>query len=533
MVIPGSVWSDSMNPMNLVCDPMFRVQTRDGLERMSLPQLLTALGTDRVESLPGLQRHQEDAFHIFLCYLAGAVLARAERGEPIQDDDFWRDGIRRLTGRADDCAWTLVVEDVMQPAFMQAPLVSAADIKHFKPKAATPDELDVLPTAKNHDLKASRVTNPESDDWIYALISLQTMSGVYGAGNYGIARMNSGTGSRACVGLRYGDETGERFIRDTRRLLALRTDLLGGSWPYRADGYVLVWNIPWDRSAALPLTMLDPFFIEIARPVRLIVQDGAILALGSTSKARIDAKEQWGVLGDPWIPVNMNDRKKGASALTVSVDGLTPQRLRDLLFEDGYRPAAMQLPDVGLEAEPCSFNASVLVRGQGTTDGFHSVALPIPSQVAPRLFRRGPERDRLAALSKEGINDAGLMLQKVLKPALFSLLEGGPESINFGKREVGAWVERAAKHFAEAWNSGFFPWLWRSVEHPDPGPARREWLDALRAMAWTALQEAVARSPERSGRHYRARVQAEGLFRGCLFTVFPELKEEPHEHRTG
>ncbi len=523
-----------MNAMNLLCDPVFRVQTRDGLERMSLPQLLTALGTDRVESLAGLQRHQEDAFHIFLCYLAGAVLAREGCSEPIQDEEFWRNGIRRLTGRADDCAWTLVVEDVTQPAFMQAPLLRPGSFEsEFSIVKLTPDALDLLLTGRSHDIKAARAIDARPDEWIYALISLQTMAG-YILKHQGIARMNSGLGSRPCVSLIYGSRPGERWLRDTRKLLGIRSGLLVRPWPYRPDGVVLTWLSAWDRQKSLSLDVLDPFFLEICRAVRCVMQDGRIVARTSTEKApRINAKDQNGILGDPWIPINMNDRKKGSSALTVSSAGLTPELLRNLIFEEGFQPAAMQQPDAGREAEPCTFCASVLVRGQGTTDGFHSVALPIPSQVAPRLFRRGPERDRLAALSKTGIQDAGLILQKVLKPALFSLLEGGPESINFDKREVGAWVERAAKRFAEAWNRGFFPWLWRSVEHPDPNTARREWLDALRGMAWTALQEAVARSPERSGRHYRARVQAEGLFHGCLFTVFPMLKEAPHEHSTG
>ncbi|MCB1822763.1 MAG: type I-E CRISPR-associated protein Cse1/CasA, partial [Candidatus Competibacteraceae bacterium] len=121
--------------MNLLTEPVFRVQTPRGPQAWSLPALLAALGADTVESLPGLQRHQEDAFHIFLCYLAGAVLARADLQDPIQPEAFWRDGLRRLAGREDDCAWTLVVEDVMQPAFMQAPLANKSDWAAFKPKA--------------------------------------------------------------------------------------------------------------------------------------------------------------------------------------------------------------------------------------------------------------------------------------------------------------------------------------------------------------------------------------------------------------
>lgn len=189
--------------MNLLTEPMLRVQTTVDIKVMNLPELLAALGANEVESLPGLQRHQEDALHIFLCYLGGAVLARAGINNPMQSEEFWREGLRQLAGRNDDCAWILVVDDVMQPAFMQAPLANQADWKRFSPKANTPDELDVLQTAKNHDLKSQRAYAADLEAWVYALISLQTMSGYMGRGNYGIARMNSGTGSRVCVGFHY------------------------------------------------------------------------------------------------------------------------------------------------------------------------------------------------------------------------------------------------------------------------------------------------------------------------------------------
>jgi len=43
--------------MNLLTEPLFRVETLDGLRQLSLPVLLSDLGADEVESLPGLQRH--------------------------------------------------------------------------------------------------------------------------------------------------------------------------------------------------------------------------------------------------------------------------------------------------------------------------------------------------------------------------------------------------------------------------------------------------------------------------------------------
>ncbi|MCP2835077.1 hypothetical protein, partial [Salmonella enterica] len=75
-----------------------------------------------------------------------------------------------------------------------------------------------------------------------------------------------------------------------------------------------------------------------------------------------------GDVGDPWIPLNTEDKKKGRSALTLPAAGFTPDRLTDLLFEQGFELTALQRPRPG--DEPGWFVASVLVRGQGTTEGF-------------------------------------------------------------------------------------------------------------------------------------------------------------------
>ncbi len=513
--------------MNLLIEPVFRVKTTVGLTTLSLPGLLAALGADTVESLSGLQRHQEDALHIFLCYLAGAVLARAGVGDPAQSEAFWRDGLRQLAGREDDYAWTLVVEDVTQPAFMQAPLPSKNDWAAFKPKADTPDALDVLPTAKNHDLKATRALYASAEDWIYALVSLQTMSGFFGQGNYGIARMNGGFGSRPCVGLWQVEQPGGRWEREVRRLLAVRPELLIPPYPYQKDGWILLWLLPWDRASSIDLKTLDPFFIEIARSVRLVNPAGPIRAWSaSTTAARLGAKELKGLVGDPWIPINL----KTNGALTVSAAGLTPELVRNLLFEQDFVAAAMQQPTAGTSAA-IGFYASVLVRGQGTTDGFHSITLPIPTKARSALFRRSAERQRLADLSKQGLNEAAAMQNKVLKPALYVWLEAGPEQINWDKREVSAWVEQTARAFGAAWQRRFFDWLWSTVDVADNDAAHLPWLQTLEQHGRQVLADAIARFPVRTGRYYRSRVRTEGMFTGCLFNTFPQLQEIAHARR--
>ncbi|HPF59015.1 MAG TPA: type I-E CRISPR-associated protein Cse1/CasA [Candidatus Competibacteraceae bacterium] len=512
--------------MNLLTGPLFRVQTTTGPQAMNLPGLLAALGADTVGSLPGLQRHQEDAFHIFLCYLAGAVLARAGIQEPVQPEAFWRAGLRQLAGRDDDCAWVLMVEDVTKPAFMQVPLVNKAHWAAFKPKADTPDALDVLQTAKNHDVKSQRVHEDHPERWVYALISLQTMTGLMGRGNYGIARMNSGTGSRVCVGLRYDETLGGRWRRETRKLLYYRAELLVSPWPYRPDGLVLLWLPPWDLQTALPLTRLDPFFIEVARAVRLTVDHGRVQALGAgTAGNRIAAKAQKGIVGDPWTPLVDDGKEK--KAWTVMAPFFSPQRLRNLIFEkEGFTAAAMQQPDPDRTTQACWVQAAVLAPGgMGKTDGFHEATVRIPARAARCLFGGGAAHERLAELSGFGLNDAAAMQNKVLKPALYAWLEAGPEQIDWDKREVSAWVEQTARSFAAIWHTVFFDWLWNSIDQAGTDAARCVWLQTLERHARETLAGAMARFPVRMGRYYRSRVRANSVFSGCLFKIFPELKE--------
>ena len=81
----------------------------------------------------------------------------------------------------------------------------------------TPDDLDVLVTSKNHDLKQTMALDCAVEDWIFALVNLQTMAGFLGSGNYGIARMNGGFSARVCLGLAPVDgQMGAHLCNDIR-----------------------------------------------------------------------------------------------------------------------------------------------------------------------------------------------------------------------------------------------------------------------------------------------------------------------------
>lgn len=517
--------------MNLLVDPLLRVETSTGLQHMSLPSLLAALGKNEVKRFSGLQRHQEDPFHVFLTCLATAILARNNDTNPVQSEEYWRAGLRSLAGEAGDDAWTLIVNDLSRPAFMQPPL-PASDHGKLKTVATTPDALDVLQTAKNHDVKSARSSSPHTDTWIYALISLQTMSGFSGRGNRGISRMNSGFGNRSIVELIRDNSPGVRWRDAVTRLLQHRQSVLEDAYRFDPNGLVLVWLEPWDGQTSLPLSMLDPVYVEICRRIRLKGSGTVTHAEAIPCDAdRIAAKELKGVVGDAWLPVDLGTSDSDdIKALTVSPQGLTPDLLRRIVFGERIQLSALQRPLPNWQGA-LTLSISVLVRGQGTTDGFHERRITIPPQIRPRLFGSPERREPLAKLSRDAIDYAGRMLSGVLRPAAFTLIQGAPGTVKYDRDSARSWWQRFAVRFESRWSNRYFPWLWSVPEPFDHDEVLVDWARLLRDDALAVLREVGESMPMRVGRKYKTWAHAERVFWGALYhkNNFHFLKEDRHE----
>lgn len=497
---------------DLLHDPLFHTEHQGTACTYTLPGLLASLSRGEALEFSRLRPHQQHPWHAFLCQL-GALAShhRLNRQFP-EEEGPWCEALVALGGGLRE-PWCLVVDDLSKPAFFQPP-VPEGSLQKFS-EIATPDELDVLVTSKNHDVKLAPSRAPSPEHWIFALLTLQTFQGYSGRGNQGIARMNGGYGSRPHVGYVLEDSSGSRFLRDTALLLEERDRLLEDHG-YAETGLALLWKKPWDGNETLSLEHLDPFFIEICRRVRFVSRGTALQVLGSPCEVpRVDAKQQKGNLGDLWTPLKEKDKE----AISIPAAGFHYTRVQDLLFEQGHiAPPAQRLPD---SSAPFFWLGQVLSRGQGSTEGYHERLIPIPPRVRG-LLSRGDERARLGLLAKERVTRAGDARLKLLSQALRMLLQGGPEKLNHEDKRPARWLEQLDREIDQI----FFERLWSDLAL-SPEEADRRWNQKLVDLAWGLLQQATREAPVPVARRFRAIAEAERYFRALAHKFFGTQPSHP------
>jgi len=487
---------------NLLEEPLFEVRTEEGSAELDLCGVLAALSRGEDPELVRLRPHQAHAWHAFTVQLAAIALDRSGETTPWTQPEAWRRALLALTDGPE--AWCLLVEDLSKPAFMQPP-VPEGKLDRFK-TVREPDLLDVLQLAKNHDVKRAKLARATTSDWLFALISLQTTDGFGGAGNYGVARMNGGLGSRSDVSVVTAQP---RFLREVA-LWARERARLVSEIGYTSDGPALLWLAPWDGVEALPIESLDPAFIEVCRRVRLVMNDSQLVARTTTSKAARIAQERKGATGDLWTPI----RRKDGAGLTMPEGGPTYSRVHEWLFSGNWDPNPTLLAKGD---EPVSLLVRGLVRGQGTTDGYHQRVIPIPGGGGIRLrFGEPSFQEKLATLSRERITLVKDFRNKVLKMALLAFLQGGADDLNL--------KDEGPKPFVQAFerdvDSSYFERLFADVGAKD-GAERFEQL--LRELGHIQLERCFVGAPVPSARRLRAIARAENLYAGACRDVLPTL----------
>ena len=502
---------------NLLTDPLLRVRLTTGaVEALSLPEVYEALAGDRVAAFPALRPHQRHAWHAFLAQLGVIACHRVGRDATPASTAEWRSHLRGLTPDFDDDEpWRLIVEDPAGPAFMQCP--APKGIGDYRSRITTPDDLDLLVTSKNHDLKRTVAVAAAPEDWILALIDLQTMAGFLGAGNYGIARMNGGFSTRPCLGLAPADGgPGAHLFHDMRAMLRRRDELLDDYPDYfrREDGPALLWLEPWDGSGSLDLRVLDPYFIEICRRVRLREQGNSIITLTAGSRApRIAAKTANGNVGDFWTPVNREDGK----ALSLSPATLRYDRLADLIFRETpfKHPPAMKVDSVG--EGRWRLVARGVAGGQGKTEGYYErTDVAFKPRTVRALFHR-EQRNELAEIAKKQMIEIGEVNQ-ALRFGVATTASGGKAADKLTKadRKHADPYSRRLDAFADARFFADLEARFLAVDKAEAATCRARFARAMIDAAKRLLEEAVDTVSCTSIHRHRARARGASTFWGRL-----------------
>ncbi|VXC89441.1 CRISPR-associated protein Cse1 [Burkholderia sp. 8Y] len=493
----------------LLDDRLLRYRDASGhAHNATLPDLFVAMTADTVRDFPALRPHQRHPWHAFLTQLAAIALHAAGRSEPFETADEWRAALLALTpdDDPDGAAFSLVAPDD-RPAFLQAPCAPGESHTWKKAPLVTPDALDMLVTSRNHDVKAARMTNAQPEDWVYALVSLQTQEGVMGAGNYGISRMNGGLSSRPAFGAVPQGLWGKRWQRDTRRLLQHRQKIVDEIGLKGTNGIALVWTKPWDGVSSLSFSELDPFYIEVCRRVRLDLANGKLFALTTSSKTtRIAATDRKGATGDAWTPVAV----VGGKALSITATGFDYKLMSKLAFEGDYKETITRNITREDGEKGIVLLAQAVARGQGKTEGYHERRIPISRNM--RLAFLNGNIDELAYAAERRISVIGGM-RTVLWGALCALFANGEDTASDDEKDK---ASRFAKSFEQAEDCRFFDDLIVEVDgntSEERELAHEQWLGELADRAQQVLIRAFVAGPRASTRRYRAQSAALSRFR--------------------
>jgi CRISPR system Cascade subunit CasA len=497
---------------NLLEEQVITAASIDGQRsRYSLPGVMAGLVRGSIAGFPFLRTHQRHVWHAFLVQIA--TLALQHSGEDsLPDYELpWSKLISSLTPEwPNGEPWSLIVSDISRPAVLQAP-APKKDLSDCR-VIETPDKLDMLVTSKNHDLKSRRMMKSAPEDWLFALVSLQTQEGIMGAGKYGISRMNGGYGSRPMFGIDLAGNPGFRFRRDVAMLLSLGAEDYNPNHLCRT-GLALLWLIPWDGSSSVPFKELHPHYIEICRRVRLGSAGEQIFAMEAASAApRISgASDLKGNTGDPWTPIGVEGK-----AFSVNREGFSYRKLADLFNHTKFQLSPLVKLSGNDPAEGVELVAESVCRGQGKTEGYHERRIPIPKKALSAIVKG---KDNLIQLTDRRVAALG-ELRTAFRFGLLVLSQREPNKSMAEREGTRKLVERWLKHFEGAIDQNFFDDLW-----DEAGAAEGErdgiyakWLKAQLDFTSGLLSDAPQALTCPGIRRYSARARADIAFRAKLST---------------
>ena len=541
---------------NLLTEKWLTVVSRQGDKRkVSLPELFSELERNDVADFPALLPHQRGPFHVFLVQLACHALETSGAAEHLPDPtpeepwkllgqhspDEWQQMIRGIVPGyfeqfPNDEPWCLITNDLSKPAFMQCPVAqnSWGDYK----AVIHPDDLDLLIASKNFGIKSGTLQNAQTEDWFFALISLQTNCGYGGAGYYACSRQNGSCASRPIFTLQYTTSPCARWGRNVRVILEKydneEFDSLNRNALFAPErlGKRLLWLDPWDGRASYRLDELHPLFIEISRRVRAVKNSDKILFRQATSKcARIenDTDQTGGYLGDPWEPTVIEKKK-----IKVFGSKTSYAHIANILADsnDCRKPLLLHWHE-GIDPEnEMSLWYSMVMKGQCVTDGYTEKVIPIDVQnmiVIETFF----------AVSSAMIDLAGTA-KKVLGEALAVYLQCGNGSsdsknskIDWSSSVIKTWMPVIQNQMEQKIDADFFPHLWRACDamkeagdELDNNRATAEWKNHLAQLVNTYYKRGVESLPRRSAQRIKAQAVSRLRLRALIAKNFATDRED-------
>ena len=415
--------------------PIIRHVDVDGTPRKGdLYATFAALSAGTVDGFPALRSHQVEMWHVFCVQVAVHATERAGLDRPPIDPLEWRRILHALTPQwPHGEPWQLMVEDTDMPALLQ-PAIAAAEIDlRKKTPARSPDEIDVIVAGRNHEIKSGAFDDPQDDDWLFALVTLQTSEGCMGAGTQGVSRINGGYASRTTMRLVPDGGASAAFLRDVSVLMRTRRETPPPTGP------VVLWTEPWKGKpdVSFEALALDPLYIEICRRIRLVGQDGAIVAVRTGSTSALVNSDR-GMTGCPWTPIVLTDKEPKSFSPGPVSDYRVPASLLDRTRT--RRPLLAEAhPEDGEGGE---IRISGMRRGQGATERFDLYRMPMPSG------------DAITAMATVDLHlpargDAYAKAWNVLRTALTSARQGAPERIRFDDAASSQWADEARHRYGE------------------------------------------------------------------------------------
>lgn len=420
---------------NLLNDKIIPI-SRDDEEiiYVNLAELMSYLGSEDSVTLCNIKPYQRPAFHQFTVQLSVCALDKAGSNILNNSADQWRDMILSI---APEHAFDLYSNNPEQAAFMQPPmdLTTYNEAKlNVEKHRNSPDELTVLMTAKNHSTKFSTVSSGTTWDWICSLIEFQTLSKQGGNGHYCGVRMSGGFGTRLMAGVYDSLDAGSMWRRDVSVLIKNLNKIRDTheSFSKSSSAKTCLWLYPWDGNEQINMSELNPMFIDVARRIRLFESDGNIKVLYSTSKTtRVNARHLNGDIGDPWLPIKIDENKRSA----VDYQRLDLAKLASILFpmkagDNIEKPLLMK------ESYPDAKNPFIYLAGfnggKKITD-FYEFVIPAPLGMVIRNLN-DEIHEEIAQNASAMLKDIDVA-NRALKSALLSAWFCGKPLNEIGKKQ--------------------------------------------------------------------------------------------------